>query len=287
MPNYFDAVNHVTGPLTLAAFLAVVVLALYRRSVKDEKGLEYLYSLLRDRMSKKDFYRLSARVITYAFITVLTLFALSLLAWAFGKWVDASARRAEGQELTSRMYKAEETEQIRLREDSRRVKESAAELANVLRLNASKVLEEMELRRRELLAANARGLHSKRLRVLKKVQEQFVELHRLHVEAVSEGRLVEAHEILDRIHYLLLVYQADTCPPPCGMYPGAKYRLPDPLVVSAMMYPGEKPEIVNDPYLNLDCLISDIWRPEYENEYRTDLSRFRSVEKEFGGLRPD
>jgi hypothetical protein len=39
------AIGSVTGPLTLVAFLAAVVLAVFRRSVDDEKGLEYAYKL--------------------------------------------------------------------------------------------------------------------------------------------------------------------------------------------------------------------------------------------------
>ena len=55
MVKYFlDAVSSVSGPLTLVAFLAVVVLALFWRSVRDQKGLEYAYKLLRDRLSKRD-----------------------------------------------------------------------------------------------------------------------------------------------------------------------------------------------------------------------------------------
>jgi hypothetical protein len=72
------AIEHVTGPLTLIAFLAVVFLALFRRSVKDERGLEYLYQLMNTKLTRKAFYALAMRTLNLGFVGGMLVFALGV-----------------------------------------------------------------------------------------------------------------------------------------------------------------------------------------------------------------
>lgn len=78
MGDFLGAIQHVTGPLTLIAFLAVVFLAVFRRSVKDEKGLEYLYQLMSAKLTRKDFYSLAMRALNLGFAACILIFALGV-----------------------------------------------------------------------------------------------------------------------------------------------------------------------------------------------------------------
>lgn len=75
------AISSVAGPLTLVAFLAVIVLAMFRRSVKDERGLEYIYNLFKDRLTRKQFYNVTRDIIRYTFWLVIVVFTLSIVAF--------------------------------------------------------------------------------------------------------------------------------------------------------------------------------------------------------------
>ncbi|NVK41880.1 MAG: hypothetical protein HWE39_11610 [Oceanospirillaceae bacterium] len=81
MAEFLGALEHVTGPLTLIAFLAVVFLALFRRSVKDERGLEYLYQLMSAKLTRRDFYALAMRALNLGFAAFVLIFALGLGAF--------------------------------------------------------------------------------------------------------------------------------------------------------------------------------------------------------------
>lgn len=81
MSSFLDGISSVTGPLTLLAFLAVVALAVFRRSVKDQRGLEYVYTLFRDKLTKQHFYDLASDVIKRVFTTFTIVFIGSLIAF--------------------------------------------------------------------------------------------------------------------------------------------------------------------------------------------------------------
>jgi hypothetical protein len=81
--------HQVTGPLTLIAFLAVILLGIYRRSVDDKRGLEYLYKLFSNQLTRNHFYKLAAKVIHLVFAAFVILLILAFGAWAYAKWLDA------------------------------------------------------------------------------------------------------------------------------------------------------------------------------------------------------
>ncbi|MBM3240899.1 hypothetical protein FJZ31_31840 [Candidatus Poribacteria bacterium] len=69
-----------TNPLTLIAFLALVAAYIYKRSVKTDKGLEFLYNLIKNQTTKEQFYKLANKVLTIIF-TVAVLVFLVLFMW--------------------------------------------------------------------------------------------------------------------------------------------------------------------------------------------------------------
>ena len=81
MRPFLDAIQFVTGPLSLLAFLAVVVLSIYMRSVNDKKGLEYLYKLFMKKLTRAQFYTIMAMVIKRAFWIALIILIMSLLSF--------------------------------------------------------------------------------------------------------------------------------------------------------------------------------------------------------------
>ncbi|MEA4910039.1 MAG: hypothetical protein GYA17_07010 [Chloroflexi bacterium] len=81
MPQLIASINSVTGPLTLLAFLAVVVLEIYRRSVNDKKGLDYIYRLFKEKLTRNQFYDLSKVIINRIFWIVIIVFGLLVLAF--------------------------------------------------------------------------------------------------------------------------------------------------------------------------------------------------------------
>ncbi|UTW13864.1 hypothetical protein [Marinobacterium rhizophilum] len=85
MGELLGAIVHVTGPLTLIAFLAVVFLALFRRSVKDERGLEYLYKLMSTKLTRKDFYSLAMRALNLGFAACVLIFMFGVGAFVMIK----------------------------------------------------------------------------------------------------------------------------------------------------------------------------------------------------------
>lgn len=86
--SFLESITQITGPLTLAALLATVVLALYRRSVQDRKGLKYVYKLLKERLTRDQFYSIAALVINRTFLLTITALGLFLFAWGYGKHLD-------------------------------------------------------------------------------------------------------------------------------------------------------------------------------------------------------
>lgn len=81
MAEFLGALEHVTGPLTLFAFLAVVLLALFRRSVKDERGLEYLYQFMSAKLTRQDFYTPAMWALKLGVAACVLIFAMGLVVF--------------------------------------------------------------------------------------------------------------------------------------------------------------------------------------------------------------
>jgi len=80
----------------------LLVLYLFRRSVNDEKGLKYIYMLIRDRLTKEQFYKLcrlflnsTTYLITFAFVLTFAHEPLCMFV------EDYIRRRSNGKEVSS------------------------------------------------------------------------------------------------------------------------------------------------------------------------------------------
>src|SRR5262249_27327975 len=71
----------ITGPLTLLAFLALVVLAIFRRAVDDKRGLEYVYHLFSSQLTKDQFYNVTTQIINRVFWLIIFFFFVAMLAF--------------------------------------------------------------------------------------------------------------------------------------------------------------------------------------------------------------
>ncbi|MEA4910038.1 MAG: tetratricopeptide repeat protein [Anaerolineaceae bacterium] len=73
----------VDQPLLIIALLAVVLMLIYYRSVKDQRGLEYLYNLFQNKLTREQFYNISRLVILLIFwgmvITMVLLVGSSMV----------------------------------------------------------------------------------------------------------------------------------------------------------------------------------------------------------------
>ncbi len=79
--DFLKSIQFVSGPVSLFAFVAVVCLAIYYRSVKEEKGLEYLFALFRAKTDRETFYRLSKLVIERTFWFFFVFLVLAFLGY--------------------------------------------------------------------------------------------------------------------------------------------------------------------------------------------------------------
>ncbi len=90
MQAFLNAIQFVSGPLTLVAFLAVVFLAIFRRSVKDKRGLEYIYNLFKEKLTREQFYHLALHIVGRAFWAFIIVFVVSMSAFVFLKWGEGN-----------------------------------------------------------------------------------------------------------------------------------------------------------------------------------------------------
>ena len=91
MDAFLNAISSVTGPLTLVAFCLVVFLAIFRRSVNDKRGLEYVYKLFKDKLTKDQFYNIARLVINRVFWMVIILFVFSVIAYLLDNFIAMKA----------------------------------------------------------------------------------------------------------------------------------------------------------------------------------------------------
>jgi hypothetical protein len=95
MNPFLEAISSVTGPLTLLAFLVVVFLYIYRRSVNEERGLEFIYELFRyelfrNKLTRDHFYDITKTIIKYAFWGFMVIFVVSIVAYLVTLFVPAN-----------------------------------------------------------------------------------------------------------------------------------------------------------------------------------------------------
>ena len=96
MQVFLKSIQYVTGPLTLVAFLAVVLLAAFYRSVRDRRGLEYLHDLFSSKLSKEHFYQLAVLIIKMLFWLIVIVFSLSMAAFVLSIRPAGGGGRADG-----------------------------------------------------------------------------------------------------------------------------------------------------------------------------------------------
>jgi hypothetical protein len=76
------SVGLVTGPLSLLAFLAIIVLFIYRNTVNPDSNVAgRTYQLLNKKLKGREFYNLLGRVLLYVFIITMVFVILSFVAY--------------------------------------------------------------------------------------------------------------------------------------------------------------------------------------------------------------
>ncbi|HEX8397138.1 MAG TPA: hypothetical protein VF644_06915 [Pyrinomonadaceae bacterium] len=129
--------------------------------------------------------------------------------------------------------------------------QSSKELIDLLNQRASRIVETMESEKQKALASlregNGRASRSPEaeaefLQELDNTQKLFIQLHEKHIEAIKNGKLGLAHDIVSDIHYLLWVRERnlfwEAYAIPSARYSRHHFPPPDTYVSS---YPGEKP----------------------------------------------
>jgi len=105
--EFLGSIQFVTGFISLFTFVAVIGLALYYRSVKDRRGLEYVYELFKSKTDKDTFYRLAALLINRVFWFSLLFLVFTFVAYAIPiVFVPSSDRNALPAEYQERYVRA-------------------------------------------------------------------------------------------------------------------------------------------------------------------------------------
>ncbi len=85
---FLDALGSVSGPLTLIAFLAVVVLAVIGQLAKGGKGLEGLYALVDKKVTRERFYDLTALTVRRLSTVCVVVFLGGFLTFVLDRLVS-------------------------------------------------------------------------------------------------------------------------------------------------------------------------------------------------------
>jgi hypothetical protein len=91
MPGFesiLKAVEHVTTPIGLVAFLAALLLGGFYFFVKEGRGLGYVYELFKTKLTQERFYQLAMLLIVRVFWLSLVIVVLSFAAWVYGIYQD-------------------------------------------------------------------------------------------------------------------------------------------------------------------------------------------------------
>jgi len=75
MPNFSESLER-NLPLILIAVLALIFLAVYFRSVRDRRGLEYLYELFKEKLTRERFYQIARLTLLLSFWLVVIILVL-------------------------------------------------------------------------------------------------------------------------------------------------------------------------------------------------------------------
>src|SRR6266436_2313253 len=103
--EFLKSIQFVTGLISLFAFVAVVFLGLYYRSVHDKKGLEYVFKLFQAKTDRATFYDLASLAIERTFWFFLVFLVLAFVTYVMPFFIpprDSSALPAEYQERFAR-----------------------------------------------------------------------------------------------------------------------------------------------------------------------------------------
>ncbi len=82
----FEALHAIKGPLTLVGFLAALVFGVAYTLLRQQRGLDFLSGIIREKTTRDSFYRLASQSILYLF--VLSCLAMIL---GFGSWTVANS----------------------------------------------------------------------------------------------------------------------------------------------------------------------------------------------------
>jgi len=85
---YFRTIEHVTTPIGLVAFLAMVGLRVFYVFVKEGKGLDFAFRLFQDKLGKQHFDQLATMIVGRAFWLMLVVTVLSFVAWGYGLYLN-------------------------------------------------------------------------------------------------------------------------------------------------------------------------------------------------------
>ena len=161
--------------------------------------------------------------------------------------------------------------------------QSSKELIDLLNQRASRIVETMESEKQKAVASLREGkgrasrspeAEAEFLQELDNTQKLFIQLHEKHIEAIKNGKLGLAHDIVSDIHYLLWVRQRNLFWEAYAI-PSASYSLdfpPPNTYVSS--YPGEEPSHLSKKFPKQLAAIWMGYSP------RIDINRIDRIEKQ-------
>lgn len=162
--------------------------------------------------------------------------------------------------------------------------QSSKELIDLLSQRASRIVETMESEKQKAVASLREGkgrasrspeAEAEFLQELDNTQKLFIQLHEKHIEAIKNGKLGLAHDIVSDIHYLLwvrersLFWEANAIP--SARYGGRGFPPPNTYVSS---YPGEEPSYLIKKFPKQLAAIWMGYNP------RIDINRIDRIEKQ-------
>jgi len=80
----WESIQYVTGPLTLAAFVILVVFGILWQVFRHKENVEGFYNLLGGQLKKGELFKLISRLMLFLFAFSIIVFITALIAWRWG-----------------------------------------------------------------------------------------------------------------------------------------------------------------------------------------------------------